>query len=1150
MRLRYGWVVAALIGALFGLSAGPVAAQAPVVAPTVSVGTNLPPVGSTVRLQGLGTTGGTEVLLIETSSFGVRRRVLVKTDLPGTTVFTDQANSFGAFLQTFGGGLTSNGLLTIGGANDLLLGTGGMRVASGSILFRNIADTGNNATIGDTVIALNQNTAVTGTFSASALATLTGGFSAGANSSVTGTLGVSLSGSYGTSLTVGTTLGVTGVSTLTGGFNSNAASAVNAALTITGLTTAAKITTTGLYGVTNPLTFYATDSVTALIQLYDAGRYVATNSGADAVWEYHGLGNASGSRVWRAGNIGGNYLIQSGNDAASSWTNLLRSTSSAGVPNGLYWGTGVRSVSPDLDFTTDLGSYPTQYANLWIRNLWATTLVNQDVIATIGGAVLVTPTTKIELAVSAAATSFQTTHNEMVSGDIAYISENLATEFVQVTAGPLAGSSSISYIADGQAVGTSVTIPAHQVGDLIVIFAFANTGTVPALGAQFTNVANCNLSGGTTGSRVGYMIADTTTEVSGTWTSATSLMVHVYRSSAGNMPVPGACAGQNAAASTALTYPALTLTKTDHSSWVARAAISSAGTNIQTAPSGYVLRANNTAVPETASFDSNGRIQATSVAQSAALTITSANWRSVTLEIVGIGLTPYTYTVTRGYGGVFAARAWPAGVAIANTGQAGDGGINMYAIQSIKGSGEKGPTIQGYERTSATYNALSTRWALGNLNGLYNYGAVDVYGLAAGNAADVWFSAEATNGIRFFDQATTVNAHFALDGSILLGQAGAGQANTYLSPTEWLLRRGTVNAQKLSVTGLEMFDDAGTRQVFLDRANSTLTLGQVGAGLENLHVTPTSVAMRINTANHVLLDSTNGLQFSDGTTVRATLNGTTGLLLGITAAGNGNIELDTSGNAKFKSGTVVRMQIDAGNGMMRFLDPAGTSRMTLNSTAFEMFGPAGQRGLLMNSTAIYLGDTVTANAPQLAMTPTQMQFCVSGVGCTLTFSGTTGDITSNGSIQVGAAGHIRGGATAYGTGTGFWLGNDAGTYKFYIGNGTGTTDNYLTWTGSSLVYSGGMNALGGLNIRSNNGSGNSIETNLLTLKIANVNGAGAIQLLASSGGISLSAVGGSISASANGSTGTGFTGSKTVRAAGGATDCTMTFVGGLFTGGC
>ena len=66
-------------------------------------------------------------------------------------------------------------------------------------------------------------------------------------------------------------------------------------------------------------------------------------------------------------------------------------------------------------------------------------------------------------------------------------------------------------------------------------------------------------------------------------------------------------------------------------------------------------------------------------------------------------------------------------------------------------------------------------------------------------------------------------------------------------------------------------------------------------------------------------------------------------------------------------------------------------------------------------------------------------------------------ITSQG-INVGSSGYIRGGATGYNQGTGFWLGYDSTTYKFFIGNASG---NRLTWDGSSLTVYGTIQAASG-----------------------------------------------------------------------------------------
>jgi hypothetical protein len=66
-------------------------------------------------------------------------------------------------------------------------------------------------------------------------------------------------------------------------------------------------------------------------------------------------------------------------------------------------------------------------------------------------------------------------------------------------------------------------------------------------------------------------------------------------------------------------------------------------------------------------------------------------------------------------------------------------------------------------------------------------------------------------------------------------------------------------------------------------------------------------------------------------------------------------------------------------------------------------------------------------------------------------------ITSLGGVEIlstgGQGGHIRGGQTAYDTGTGFWLGVDGSTPKFSIGNSAG---NKLTWNGTALSVSGAI----------------------------------------------------------------------------------------------
>jgi surface protein len=88
-------------------------------------------------------------------------------------------------------------------------------------------------------------------------------------------------------------------------------------------------------------------------------------------------------------------------------------------------------------------------------------------------------------------------------------------------------SGSVTYI--GQSTGTdNATLPAHQAGDLILAFAFRDGSTSspsPVSGWSFIGLAGANLAS----ARLYYKVAESSSEVSGTWTNATTAIFLVYR---------------------------------------------------------------------------------------------------------------------------------------------------------------------------------------------------------------------------------------------------------------------------------------------------------------------------------------------------------------------------------------------------------------------------------------------------------------------------------------------------------------------------------------------------------------------------------------------------------------------------------------------
>lgn len=151
---------------------------------------------------------------------------------------------------------------------------------------------------------------------------------------------------------------------------------------------------------------------------------------------------------------------------------------------------------------------------------------------------------------------------------------------------------SLSRVGGSSVAATSIAIPGHVAGDLIVIWAFRNGSTTPptiptAGGTVPTFTAIDNPTGANTCSAVcAVAVAAGTTDTSGTWTNATGMSVEVWR---GASPTIGGHAqgGGSVGSGGNLAVPAITLTDPTGAS----AILSFAGWNTVTAwsaaPSGY-----------------------------------------------------------------------------------------------------------------------------------------------------------------------------------------------------------------------------------------------------------------------------------------------------------------------------------------------------------------------------------------------------------------------------------------------------------------------------------------------------------------------------------------------------------------------------------
>ena len=184
----------------------------------------------------------------------------------------------------------------------------------------------------------------------------------------------------------------------------------------------------------------------------------------------------------------------------------------------------------------------------------------------------------------------------------------------------------ISYVSSASAAATTVAMPTHQVGDLIIAFVYRDGNTTaPALPSGWTNIDNSGAN--TNSARLAYKNAVSTAETTGTWTNATGIVIHVYRGTGGI----GASAVGGASSNT-VTYPALTLQRTDNTSWTARFAGHRTATNLTTnTPVGYIARTG--VATEARGCDTNGTISSNPTTGTQAVDATSG-YRAYTLEIL------------------------------------------------------------------------------------------------------------------------------------------------------------------------------------------------------------------------------------------------------------------------------------------------------------------------------------------------------------------------------------------------------------------------------------------------------------------------------------------------------------------------------------
>ena len=198
----------------------------------------------------------------------------------------------------------------------------------------------------------------------------------------------------------------------------------------------------------------------------------------------------------------------------------------------------------------------------------------------------------------------------------------------------------ISYIGASGAEATSLTLPSHQRGDLIILAAYRhNSATPPTMPSGWCLVSSGG--GGTNSLLVACKLANTSSETSGTWTNATSLAAAVYRDA--TLLSVGTTVLIGGSSSPSFNYPAITPDRSFGDTWyVGVAGHRGNDSDVQIAPAGMTNRLDliGAVSGELVIHDTNGNVAAWNSTNVTNTVNTAIGYRSCVLELLDIGFTP------------------------------------------------------------------------------------------------------------------------------------------------------------------------------------------------------------------------------------------------------------------------------------------------------------------------------------------------------------------------------------------------------------------------------------------------------------------------------------------------------------------------------
>ncbi len=289
-----------------------------------------------------------------------------------------------------------------------------------------------------------------------------------------------------------------------------------------------------------------------------------------------------------------------------------------------------------------------------------------------------------------------------------------------------------------------------------------------------------------------------------------------------------------------------------------------------------------------------------------------------------------------------------------------------------------------------------------------------------------------------------------------------GSSGWELTPDGNLEANAGVFRGSLTANSLDIPDTVTANSFHVDTAGNAwwgattfgaaiASISKAGAGLfSSIAITGGSISGLINSAatDLSLMDMTHNLVFSvtDADTIAwtsGTIAMSNGRTFSISSGNTGNmaaltyIYLDPAISTTVLQTTTTYSTAIGNNKRL-----IGTAQNNTVTASYIPYGPGAPLidGANIGALSIVAGNIAASTITAAKLTVSQLSAIAADMG-TLTA----------GTITLNTAGYVRGGATDYLTGTGFFLGYSGAAYKFSVGN---PAANYIGWDGTTLTIIG------------------------------------------------------------------------------------------------